>query len=109
METMARIHWINNLRYSAIVLTLSNLFLFLLGASLYLSSCRPRGTLPFASVALLAVLRLVTMVNTAFAQASTARIVIRSSESVVVDAVTRIERRVMVLSVLSFFVVLSFG
>ncbi|KAI4338865.1 hypothetical protein MLD38_023873 [Melastoma candidum] len=91
---MDRIPWINKLRYSAIVLTLSNLVLCLLGSSLLLSSCRPRGTLPSAFVPILAALRLFTMVNTAAAQVSTARIVIRSSESVTVDAVTRIERRV---------------
>ncbi|KAI4302726.1 hypothetical protein MLD38_038442 [Melastoma candidum] len=91
---MARIPWINKLRYSTIVLTLSNLLLCLLGSSLFLSSCSPRGTLPSAFVPVLAAFRLVTMINTAAAQVSAARIVIRSSESVTVDAVTRNERRV---------------
>ncbi|XP_048127267.1 uncharacterized protein LOC115739131 isoform X2 [Rhodamnia argentea] len=89
--------WVlNNLRYSTMVLGVSNAAVVILGCCLLLisfPSCGPRQTLPFAAVTLAAAVRILAMVRTGIAQEATATTVLESSHSAVVDAVIRQERR----------------
>lgn len=89
---------LDNLRGSTIVLGISNAVVLILGASLLIidfKSCGHHGVVPFAAVTLASAVRLAAMTNTAIAQEATARNILESPESSVVDTVVRHERRVI--------------
>lgn len=89
---------LDSLRGSTIVLGISNAAVLILGASLLVidfKSCGHHGALPFAAVTLASAVRLTAMFNTALAQEATARNILESPESSVIDTVVRHERRVI--------------
>ncbi|XP_015887067.3 uncharacterized protein LOC107422170 isoform X2 [Ziziphus jujuba] len=90
---------LQNLRWVTIILAVANAFVFFLGGFLVFGayrSCGPKFVLPLAVVSCLAGFKIATMVQSAIAQAATARTVLETNAdgTNVFDSVLRNERRI---------------
>lgn len=110
MRTGLSLSWVRKMRSVSVLLGLCNLLIVLMGAFLIFqiySLCHPRFVPPFLAVSLAALLRLLLMLRTAFAQHALANAILDSPSDASPDAFLRLQRRVLLTLIHSFYSFIS--